>query len=120
MPDDILGEVHDGTPTIQLELEEPRTVLERVVVDSGFAGALRVPGGTFDAWGLVADDWTSVALADGSTKDCPTAIVVVRWFNRAIPVLAVEFGLEPLAGMGLLDGTRIEFRGTELQISLLE
>ncbi|HYV47780.1 MAG TPA: hypothetical protein VFA20_23135 [Myxococcaceae bacterium] len=107
-------------PLIELELIAPAgVVLENVVVDTGFGGALRVPSGFFRKYGLTPRGTTVVTLADGTPKLCPMASLTLQWMGQHRRVAALEFGPETLVGMELLNHSRIELGGVMLKLSRL-
>src|SRR3954451_12080756 len=111
-PAEQIGTIQDMTPRIELGLSAPAAiVLENVVVDTGFAGALGVPAGFFRFHGIRSRGVTPTELADGTTKLCPMASLTVRWLVEHRRVAALELGRETLVGMELLNHSRIEFDG---------
>jgi len=79
-----------------------------VLVDSGCALSLTLPAATVAALGLARRRGGTVALADGSVV--PTGIydAEVEWDGVWRPVLVSEVGDEPLVGMKLMAGHRLQ------------
>jgi clan AA aspartic protease len=81
-----------------------------VVIDTGFAGSLYIPEDMIADWGLQFVTSAPIALADNTELIADVYEATVTWFGVSVrvPVLAGPAGSDPLLGMEILEGCRIE------------
>ena len=114
------GKVDDGRPFVDVELLDPAEHLARVLVDTGFSGALVVPAGTIERWQrFESAAWLTVGIASDEVQASMGLSVVVNWFGSPKRVLAVELGSEFIVGTELLIGTTIALTAGEVSIQKL-
>jgi clan AA aspartic protease len=79
-------------------------------VDTGFSDFLYLAEEVIMAWGLPFVMSVPVTLADQSTIIADVYEATVIWFGTSarVQVLAGPLGCDPLLGMRLLEGCRIE------------
>lgn len=114
---EVRGAIQDGKARIDIELADPVTRVPGALVDTGFDGAIAVPIGTIRTWGRAEIDYVTVVHADDSGALRPSTIVEVLWLGERRQVRAIEVGPRWIVGMGLLNGCRIELRGSEVRIA---
>lgn len=94
-----------------------------MVVDTGFNDYLYLPEDIIATWNLPYVITSSVELADGSTMIADLYEANVVWFGATIrvTVLSGPTGCDPLVGMRLLAGCRIELdeRNAEVRVERL-
>ena len=79
-----------------------------VIVDSGFTSSLTLPAATVTALGLARQSGGTAVLADGSVRQFDICAAEVEWGGTWRAVLVYELGNEPLLGMRLLAGHKLE------------
>lgn len=111
------GRVEDGHPFVDVELLDPAEYLSRVLVDTGFSGALVIPTGTVERWQrFESAAWLTVGIASDEVQAALGLSVVVNWFGSARRVLAVELGSEFIVGSELLLNTAIAITADEVVV----
>lgn len=109
--------------TIELVVQGPageHTV--RVVVDTGFNGALTLPTGTVQELALVRRSTERGTLADGSEALLAVHLATVIWDGLPRRVRALATSRTPLVGMALLNGYELSMQvvgGGTVRISAL-
>ncbi|MFT3880907.1 MAG: hypothetical protein QM703_14745 [Gemmatales bacterium] len=83
-----------------------------VIVDSGFTSALTLPMTTISSLGLVRQSSSAALLADGSVQQFDVFAAEVEWGGVWRTVLVSAIGSEPLMGMRLLTGHKLEIEVT--------
>ncbi len=79
-----------------------------MIVDSGFTSSLTLPAATVTALGLVRKSGGTAKLADGSVRQFDICAAEVEWGGTWRAVLVSAIGNEPLLGMRLLAGHKLE------------
>jgi len=93
---------------VDVDLLDPAEHVPRVLVDTGFSGALVIPVGTVNRWQrLESAAWLTVGIASDEVQATLGLTVVVHWFGAPRRVLAVELGSEFIVGTELLVDTSI-------------
>ena len=111
-------EEHDG----QLSLLVSSIVFDREgnrhwirpMLDTGFNGALTLSGETIDALDLEFLIDTRARLADGSEVVVPTYRIQMVWRDEIVEADVYRMESDPLLGMDLIRGVRIEFDAVHL------
>lgn len=81
--------------------------LSEVVIDTGFTGALALPGTVIRRLGLVKRSGAQVTLATGEVKELDTYFVRVLWSGVFRLAIVFETEDQSLLGMQLLRGNVI-------------
>src|SRR5581483_11531653 len=85
------GTVEEGRPFVDVDLLDPAEHVPRVLVDTGFSGALVIPVGTVNRWQrLESAAWLTVGIASDEVQATLGLTVVVHWFGAPRRVLAVD------------------------------
>ena len=102
-------------PVISLPLRGPSGRAREVeaVVDTGFNGYLTLPQTLVAELGLPFRNRSAATLANGSEETFDVYGVTVLWNGQHRYVNADAVGMEPLAGMLLLDAHSLYVEGVE-------
>lgn len=102
-------------PMIRLALQgannQDREV--EVIVDAGFSGSFTLPTNTIAALGLPFRSRGSATLADGSEIQFDIYAAVVLWDGTPRSILVEAADTDPLLGMSLLYGHRINVEAVD-------
>ena len=81
-----------------------------LVIDTGFSGSLYIPEDVIADWHLQFVTSAPIALADNSELIAEVYEATIAWFGASlrVPVLSGPTGSDPLVGMEILEGCRIE------------
>ena len=79
-----------------------------VLIDTGYTGSLTLPPAVVAGLGLKPRLGGTAVLADGTVRHFLTYGVKVAWGGETRQVVASGIGTEPLLGMSLLAGHRLE------------
>ena len=79
----------------------------QAVLDSGFNSELTVPNRFIQEFGLKPLGKVRMFLGDGSEHLCPTYEATIEWDGIPRVVVAEICDLDPMIGMGLLRGFRV-------------
>jgi len=111
----ITGTVFHRRPTVELTLRAPngqeRTI--EFIVDTGFTGYLTLPSSVIAALSLPFVQYYRAALADGSVTRLEVYAVRVLWDGALRDTDALSTGGEPLLGMSLLDGSKVNLQAID-------
>lgn len=96
-------------PLITIEVRDVDGGLEllEVVLDTGFTGHLTLPSDAIQRLGLTYGGRRTVILASGEMTGLDAYTAVVSWEGQHRDVLVLESISESLAGMSLLQGSRV-------------
>ncbi len=86
----------------------------RPLLDTGFNGGMTLPGNKIDDLGLEYLTNTRMMLADGNLVVVPTYEIPMLWRDEIEVVKVFRMEGDPLLGMDLMRGARIEFDATHL------
>src|SRR5947209_3347983 len=97
---------HKRVAEVSLRLRGPQGSLAEIlaIVDTGYNGALTLPGELVEELGLESKSSGEAELADGTIVDFDVYEAEVEWGNDWLPVSISAVGEEPLLGMRLLAG----------------
>ena len=116
----IVGVYRDSFPRIVLALPSRGASLQiEFVIDTGFEGDLALPPALVRQVECVAGFDQFRALADGSKIPCPVHNFELEWNGDLRETQIVTLGGNPLLGVHLLAGCRLEMEfveGTEVII----
>ena len=79
-----------------------------VLIDTGSTSELTLPGEVIEALELIHVDEEPATLANGEVIACRVFSVDVLWHSSLRRVRVVELNMDPLLGMKLLEGSRLE------------
>lgn len=112
----------DHTPYVSIVIVEEAAEYE-FVVDTGFSGFVYLSEDVIARSNLSFVSTVPIALADRSTAIVDVFEAHVIWFGASVrvPVLAGPPGCDPLIGMELLEGCRIDLDrlNGEVRVELL-
>jgi clan AA aspartic protease len=80
----------------------------QAVIDTGFTGHITLPARVVRSLALPELGSEELVLADGSTEIAYVHRAIVEWHGRSRTVPALAIGGDPLIGMALLAGSRLE------------
>jgi clan AA aspartic protease len=83
------------------------------ILDTGFTGDLSLPLNAIHRLGLPALGQRAFTLADGTRSAMNAFSATVFWHEIPRRVVVIQSEDEPLAGMGLLWGSRISFEALD-------
>lgn len=113
-----------GEAIISLYVRGPEQGREiQAVIDSGFTGFLTMPLDLIHGLGLAFSHHTQAALANGEVEFFSSYRAAVMWEQRLRPIIVMRSGGEILAGMMLLNGSRLTvdvIDGGEVRIEPLQ
>lgn len=94
---------------VTLEVHGPSGQQEAVKfqVDTGFSGSILLPLEVVNRLGLPETEGVTMRLADGSRVGVPRYTAQVIWDGAEKTVALPASGRQPLLGIGLLDGHRL-------------
>lgn len=106
----------NGSVNESLEAVLPIMLLDRqgqafevdAVIDTGATNWLTLPLEIIEELNLLPLDQEQVTLADGQIIDCKTYSCQMPWFGSVRTVQVVELNSDPLLGMKLLEGNRLD------------
>ena len=98
-----------GEATLELDVlgSEGARLVTTVLLDTGFNGFLTLPKETIRSLRLPHLGIGEAFLADGSAISVSIFSAEVRWHKSDIRVFVAQAEGAPLAGMALLDGSRV-------------
>lgn len=99
----------DHTPYVAIDVLEAGARRE-FVVDTGFSGSLYLPEDKIADWNLLFITSAPMVLANQSVIVADVFEATVVWFSieHRVSVIAGPSGCDPLLGMELLEGCRID------------
>lgn len=115
-PETIRGTIKELAPEVTLSIKdrENRLQLVSIILDTGFDGYLALPSEEIKRLGLVFSGQTRETLADGREVICDTFLANILWQGEThAGVKVLELGNQPLMGMALLSGNRVELEVKE-------
>ena len=80
----------------------------KAVIDTGFTGHLTLPLEMVSSMSLPELGSEEMVLADGRTEIASVHRVTVEWHGRGQTIPALAVGDDPLLGMALLAGSRLQ------------
>ena len=86
---------------------EDRILIE-AVIDTGFNGFLTLPPGLTDRLNADFIAYGRVVLADGAERVVPIYEATMLWDGELVTVEADAADTEPLVGMAIMDGYKLE------------
>lgn len=106
----ITGTVDGSEAVVELTISGAGEQSARLpfVIDTGFNGFVTLPQETVDELGLLINGSSHGYLGDGSITHFPICDAFVDWNGRSIPVRVEVAETEPLLGMRLLHGHRLQ------------
>lgn len=111
----------DHTPCVWVEVPGYSTGQE-FVVDTGFNGSLYLPDFIIRSWNLSFISSIPVILANQTRVIADAYECTVVWFGVSLRVSVLEgpSDCDPLVGMELLEGCRIELDGADGEVRIEE
>jgi clan AA aspartic protease len=79
-----------------------------VVIDTGFDGFLTLPSQFIRRLQLPPAGTRRIILGDGSSVELDTYLGNVTWHDDQREILILQANSDPVVGMALLDGSRVE------------
>jgi clan AA aspartic protease len=108
-------------PLVVLDVHAREHVLQ-AVIDTGFTGSLTLPMPLIEALGLLWHGRADAVLGDGTLHEFDVFADTVIWDGEIRTVEIDAADVDPLVGMGLLKGYRVEIDvrvGGEVRIAAL-
>jgi clan AA aspartic protease len=108
-------------PLVVLDAHAQEHVLQ-AVIDTGFTGSLTLPMQLIEALGLLWQGRADAVLGDGTLHEFDVFAATVVWDGQFRTVETDVADVDPLVGMGLLHGFRVEIDvrdGGEVRIDAL-
>jgi predicted aspartyl protease len=111
----MIGSVQSGEAIIPIRVRGPRGGMEltKAVLDTGFNGWLTLSPGQIALLALTFREEAHYLLADGSETTSRLFQAEIEWFGRWRRILVVEMNAEPLLGMAMLAGCRVNVEVVE-------
>lgn len=97
---------HQREIQIPLMLSESHEIT--ALIDTGFNGYLTLPGRLLEAMQPVSAGTRRVELGDGRITELEIFLIHIPWNGKPREILAMQSESQPLVGMSLLWGHRLE------------
>ena len=116
------GVVRSLVPLIPLVVRGRDGGLRRyqAVLDTGFTGTVALPAPDVQRLGLSNPQTEHVTFANGESGNCDVYFADVLWDGEEQPAKIYAIGEDPLVGMALLRGSRVEMDVVEGGAVLVE
>jgi clan AA aspartic protease len=80
------------------------------ILDTGFNGALTLPGSIIGKLGLILRTQSTAELADGSVQRFDAFAAIIQWDGHPRGILVQSIDAGPLLGMALIVGHELKVR----------